>query len=61
MPVMTCPQCGVTIPIGPLAAKCNACGFNGSTLTLEDVAEALKIGAAERRAAERVRKRRPRH
>jgi hypothetical protein len=60
VPLMTCPTCGATIPIGPLAAKCNACGFNSSTVTLDDVAEALKKGAAERRAAERTRKRSPR-
>lgn len=58
---MTCPQCDATIPIGPLAAKCNACGFNSSTLSLEDVVDALKQGAVERRAAERIRKRPPRH
>lgn len=61
MPVMTCPQCGATIPIGPIAAKCNACGFNSSMVSLEDVAEALKKGSLERRAAERIRKRPPRH
>jgi len=48
------------IPIGPLAATCNTCGFNSSMLTLDDVAEALKEGAAERKAAERTSKRSPR-
>lgn len=63
MPLMTCPSCDATIPIGPLAAKCNACGFNSaaSTLTLDEVKDALKAGAAERRAAERTLKRPPRH
>jgi hypothetical protein len=57
---MTCPTCGVMIPLGPLAAKCDACGFDSSTLTLEDVTELLKKGATERQAAERTRKRSPR-
>jgi hypothetical protein len=57
---MTCPTCGTMIPIGPLAATCNTCGFNSSMLTLDDVAEALKEGAAERKAAERTSKRSPR-
>lgn len=63
MPLMTCPDCGAMIPIGPLEAKCNACGFNSFnslTLTLDDVVEALKKGAAVRRAAERTVKRGPR-
>jgi hypothetical protein len=60
VPLMICPTCGVMIPIGPLAAKCGSCGFNSSTLTLDDVAEALKEGAAERRVAERISKRSPR-
>ncbi len=60
MPVMTCPTCGSMIPLGPLSAECDECGFSSSTVTLDDVADALKKGAAERRAAERTRKRSPR-
>jgi len=60
MPLMTCPKCGVMIPLGVLAAKCNMCGFNSSTLTLDDVADLLKQGAAEHVAAERTLKRSPR-
>ena len=60
MPVMTCPTCSATIPIGPLAAKCNVCGFSSSTCSLDDLADALKKGAAERHAAERTLKRSPR-
>ncbi len=63
MPLMTCPSCGVMIPIGPLAARCNACGFDSSArpLTLDEVKDALKAGAAERRVASRTLKRPPRH
>ena len=57
MPVMSCPKCQATIPIGPLAAKCNACGFNSATLTLDDVADALRKSAVDRCAAERLLKR----
>lgn len=51
------------IPIGPLAARCNACGFDSSArpLTLDEVKDALKAGAAERRVASRTLKRPPRH
>lgn len=62
MPVISCPTCGAMIPVGPLVAKCYTCGFDSSkaALTLDDVTEALKKGAAERRLAERTLKRSPR-
>lgn len=61
MPVMTCPSCGCVIPLGVLAAKCNACGFHSFesfAITPDEITEALKIGATVRRAAERIQRRR---
>ena len=33
MPVTDCPECGLMIPVGPLSAKCNACGYDSSNGT----------------------------
>ena len=62
MPVIDCPTCGAMIPVGPLVAKCYTCGYDSSkvALTLEDVTDALKKGAAERSLAEKTIKRSPR-
>ncbi len=60
MPTMVCPTCGIVIPVGPLSAKCRACGYDSATVTLDEVAKLLRKGRAERVAAEKTRKRSPR-
>lgn len=57
MPTISCPTCGVIIPVGPLSAKCRNCGYDSATVSFDEVAKLLREGRVKRVAAKKTRKR----